>query len=50
MNDQTCLSDEQVDELASSLVSIMTEFYADPKNEEGFKEWLQEKQSRSLAS
>lgn len=34
------LSEVQVNDLARPLVGIITKFYADPKNEEDFKEWL----------
>lgn len=34
------LSNTQINDLASPLVSIITKFYADPKNEEDFQKWL----------
>lgn len=34
------LSGTQVNDLAKSLVSIMIQFYENPKNEEDFKKWL----------
>lgn len=40
MND---LSTTQVNDLASPLVGIITKFYEDPKNEEDFQQWLQQR-------
>lgn len=37
------LSNEQVNDLASPLVGIITKFYEDPKNEEDFQKWLQQR-------
>ena len=34
------LSDEQINDLASPFVGIITAFYEDPKNEEEFQKWL----------
>lgn len=34
------LSDEQINDLASPLVGIITAFYEDQKNEEEFQKWL----------
>lgn len=34
------LSEVQAIDLARPLVDIITKFYADPKNEEDFQEWL----------
>ncbi len=34
------LSDEQVQNLASPLVGIITAFYENPENEEEFQKWL----------
>lgn len=49
------LSKQQVNDLASPLVGIISKFYEDPKNEEDFKEWLrnvkeQRKQKESIAT
>lgn len=49
------LSDTQINDLARPLVSIVMEFYEDPKNEEDFKKWLlnveeQRKQKESIAA
>lgn len=37
------LSPEQVNDLAYPLVGIITKFYEDPKNEEDFQKWLQQR-------
>lgn len=38
------LSDSQVSDLARPLVNIIQDFYKDPKKEEGFQQWLKERQ------
>lgn len=38
---QMNLTDEQLNDLARPLVSILMEFYKDPENEKKFQEWLQ---------
>ena len=44
------LSDAQVNDLASSLVGIITKFYEDPKNEEDFQKWLQQRKESTDTS
>lgn len=38
------LSDEQVNDLANSLVDIVEKFYEDPKHEEDFQKWIRERE------
>lgn len=47
------LSDEQTNDLAWSLASLVTEFYKNPENEEGYQKWLrnvEERESDSTAT
>lgn len=44
------LSDAQVNDLASPLVGIITKFYEDPKNEENFQKWLQQRKESTDTS
>lgn len=44
------LSDVQVNDLASPLVGIITKFYEDPKNEEDFQKWLQQRKESTDTS
>ena len=44
------LSDAQVNDLASPLVGILTKFYEDPKNEEDFQKWLQQRKESTDTS
>ena len=45
------LSERQVQDLASPLVSIIAKLYEDPKNEEDFQRWLkQQKESTDESS
>lgn len=44
------LSDAQVNDLASPLVGIITKFYEDPKNEEDFQKWLQQRKKSTDTS
>lgn len=39
------LSKEHVNDLARPLVTLLIDFYKDPKNEEDFQRWLHEKES-----
>lgn len=41
------LTEEQVKELAKPLVTMVRDFYNDPKNMKGFLKWQEEKQSIS---
>lgn len=44
------LSDAQVNDLASPLVGIIMKFYEDPKNEEEFQQWLQQRKESTDTS
>ena len=41
------LSKQQVNDLASPLVGIISKFYADPQNEKEFQKWLKQRQEKS---
>lgn len=41
------LSDEQTNDLAWSLTSLVTEFYKNPENEEGYQKWLRNIEGKS---
>lgn len=40
----TNLNDEQLTLLARPIISVIENFYADPKNEEEFQKWLSKRQ------
>lgn len=47
------LSDEQTNDLARSLSEIVSAFYENPENEEGYQKWLrnvEEREHRSTAT
>lgn len=42
------LSKQQVNDLASPLVGIISKFYEDPQNEKEFQKWLKQQQEKSV--
>lgn len=41
------LTDSQINDLARPLIDILEAFYADPKNEQAFQEWLKQQEKHT---